>query len=145
VDQACGVGRVEGRGHLRHDGGDTGQFEQRVRPDQRLEVAPIDEAHGQVQQAVRFAGVVDRNDVGMLERSGELRFADEPIPEPLVLRELGGEDLEGRPTPEAQVLREIDHPHATAPDHRIDAVAGQFGPEQRVHVAGVVAREGRLR
>ena len=53
------------------------------------QVAPLHVAHRDVEHAVRLAGVVDRDDVRMLERRGDLRLAEEALAEPLV-RESSG-------------------------------------------------------
>ena len=49
--------------------------------EQRLEVAALDAGHRDVEEAVVLAGVVDRDDAGMVERGGELRLAQEPLAE----------------------------------------------------------------
>ena len=48
---------------------------------QRLELAPLDVAHGDVQLAVDLAGVVDRDDVGMLQRGRQLGLGQEAFAE----------------------------------------------------------------
>ena len=57
--------------------------------DRLLEVGPLDVAHRDVQDAVGLVGVVDRNDVRMVDRRGELGFTQEPIVKPLAPGELG--------------------------------------------------------
>ena len=48
----------------------------------RAQVSPIDVAHGDEQHPVGFSDRVDRDDVRVLERRGELRFTQEPLAEP---------------------------------------------------------------
>jgi hypothetical protein len=50
-----------------------------------LEVAPLDVAHGDVKEILGRPGLVDRNDVRMVDRRGELRLAQEAFAERLVL------------------------------------------------------------
>ena len=47
--------------------------------EQRLQVAAVDVGHRDVEEPVLLAGVVDRDDAGMVERRRELRLAQEPL------------------------------------------------------------------
>ena len=48
---------------------------------QRLELAPLHVPHCQVELPVDLAGVVDRDDVGVLERGREFRLGEEALAE----------------------------------------------------------------
>jgi hypothetical protein len=95
-------------------------------------VVPVDEAHGDEERAVLLAGLVDGDDVRMLERGRHARLALEAPAELRVGRELGHDDLERHAAVEAAVDREVDHAHAAAPDLALDVV----GAEGPVLVAG---------
>ena len=72
----CGGERVCELGHDAH--GSCG-IEWAVVREQRLEVRAVDEAHGQVELPVRLAGLVDRDDVRVLDARGAACFAQEAI------------------------------------------------------------------
>ena len=64
------------------------------RAQQRLEVGPVDVAHRDEQAPVDLAGLVDRDDVRVVEAGREPRLPQQPLAEALVLRESRGQHLE---------------------------------------------------
>ena len=64
--------------------------ERPVVPDPVVEVAPVDELEDQVVPPLVDAAVVDRDDVGMLERLGALGLAEEPLEHRRVLGQASG-------------------------------------------------------
>ena len=66
VDQAGPVGDVERIGHLAHDRSHCLHRKDALLVDPGLEVAALDESHGDVQVALVLAGVVDRDDVRVM-------------------------------------------------------------------------------
>jgi hypothetical protein len=92
-----------------------------------LEVWAFDEAHGDVEQPVGLACVVNRNDVGVVDRRGDVRLSNESLPELLVPGELGREDLEGDLPAESHLLGDVDDAHAAAAEHRFDSEPGDLG------------------
>ena len=98
----------------------------------RLQVAPLDVAHRDEEEVVGRPGLVDRDDVRMVDRRGELRLAQEPVTERLVLGEAGGEQLERDPPLEPQVLGQVDDAHPAEAEQRLDPVAGELGADPRV-------------
>jgi hypothetical protein len=101
--------------------------------DQLSKISSLDVPHRDEQAAVLLTGVVDRKHVRLVERGGELGFADEAFPEPLVFGELGGEHLEGDLPLESLVLGEVHDTHATPPEGAFDAVASELGSRCQVH------------
>src|SRR5688572_24984085 len=61
---------------------------------QLLEIGPVEELHRDEEVTIHLAEVVDGYDVGMLERSGRLRFAQEPLAMSLVPRNFGVHHLD---------------------------------------------------
>jgi hypothetical protein len=68
----------------------------------------------------------------MVDRGRQPGLAQEPISEPLAVRELGREQLEGNPPLQPGVLGQVHHAHADPTDHPVDAEAGELGPDARV-------------
>ena len=132
MDQALGVRGVQRRGRLRDDRDRTRRIQPGVGPQEALQVRSLDVPHRDVQHAVGLARVVDGDDVGMVETGGDARFADEPLPERFILGELGTEDLQRDPAPEAQVLGQVDDGHPSSPDHRCHPMTGDLGPHPAV-------------
>ena len=95
--------------------------------DQLLEVGALHVAHRDVDEALVVAGVVDRDDVRVVDRGDRLRLADEALAEVGAAAELGRERLQRRLALEQQVLGLVDEAHAAAPEQAGDAVAGEDG------------------
>ena len=76
----------------------------------------IDELHRYVQDAIGLAGVVDGNDVRVVEGGGAPGFSDETLPERLVVCQLRRQELQGDLTIQLSVPREINLAHAAAPN-----------------------------
>ena len=122
MDDARGVGGVERSGDLAQQPDRFGRRQRPVGGDPALEVAALDQAHGDDQLAVLLAGVVDGDDVGVVETGGEARLAQEPFAEGLVVGEVAGDHLECHRAVERQVRRPVDDAHPAARDQRVDAV-----------------------
>ena len=101
---------------------------ERVVEDQLLERGPRDQAHGQEQAVVALAGLVDRNDVLVVERRLDLPFALEASPEPGVVAEVRGQQLEGDHPLQGQLGGLVDRPHATLSEYPVDAIPGNDRP-----------------
>ena len=97
-----------------------------------LEVAAGDVAHRDVELALVLAGVVDRDDVRMVERGGELRLAQEALSEAPVLGQLRCEQLEGDLAVERKVVGPVDDAHPAAAEQRLDPVAEELRADARV-------------
>ena len=91
------------------------------------EVVPVDEAHRDEERAVLLAGLVDRDDMRVLEGGRHARLALEALAELRVGRELGHDDLERHAATQATVDRKVDHAHAAPPDFAL-YVVGAEGP-----------------
>ena len=95
-----------------------------ARDDEVLERAAADEPHREEQPLVRLAGLVDGDDVRMVDRGLELSLAAKAGAEDGVLAEVRVEDLQRDRALERQLRRLVDDAHPAAPEHRLDAVAG---------------------
>jgi len=62
--------------------------------EQRLQVAPVHEAHGEIELTLELARIVDGDHVRVVERRRESRLAQKARPELLVLGELARDQLE---------------------------------------------------
>ena len=92
MDEAPRVGRIEGARHLGEDSDRVRGVEPSV-SETLLEVASLDVAHCDEEEIVGLAGLVDRDDVRMVDRRGELRLAEEAVAERLVLGQAGGSNF----------------------------------------------------
>ena len=84
----------------------------------------LDVAHGEEEQAVLISRLVDGDDVGVIERGGDPRLAQEALAEALVLGELGGDHLERDLASEPLLLGAVDRAHPPSADEGLDPVAG---------------------
>ncbi len=131
VDEAARVGGVEGTRNLGEDRDRLRRLERAV-PQPLLEVASLDVAHRDEEQLAELAGLVDRDDVRVVDRGRELRLAQEAVAERFVLGEVGGEELERDVALQALVLGQVDDAHAAAAEQGLDAVPGELGADPRV-------------
>jgi len=58
----------------------------------------------------------------MLERGGQSRLALEALTEVVVVCEVGRQQLQGPALPKPDVLRQVDHAHASATEQALDGV-----------------------
>ncbi len=132
MHEAAGMGRIERARHLRDDAGRVRRV-QTAELEALLQVAPLDIAHRDEEEVVvGRPGLVDRDDVRVVDRRGQLRLVQEAITERLVLGEVGGEELERNPPLERQILGQVDDAHAAPAEQRLDPVAGELGSDTRV-------------
>ncbi len=89
-----------------------------------LEVLPLEELHGHVDEARRRvgAGVEDVDDVGRLEGAGEPRLPLEALDHLVVAGHLGTDDLEGHVPARSHVSDLVDGAHAALAEHGEDLV-----------------------
>ena len=125
------MGRVERAGDLGEDGHGLGRLHGPIGEAAR-QVDAVDVAHRQVGRAVELAGLVDRDDVGVVDRGREVGLAVEPRAEVGVVGQLVGQQLERHLAPQFALLGEVDDAHAAAAEDPLDAVRPEVGAEARV-------------
>src|SRR5258708_33690688 len=74
MDDVAFVSELEGAAGLLHDAEDAGDGEGMAGVEESLEAFALDKLHGDVVEAVFFAGIVDNYDVGMGEETGGAGF-----------------------------------------------------------------------
>ena len=129
VHQTRGVHGVEGVGHRLQQGAQRLDVEPTVALEHRAEVFAVDEAHRQVEHAVRVARVVDRDDVRVLQAGRDGGFPLEAVAVLPVGGERRGEHLQGDRAAQLQVAGAVDDAHAAFADERVDAVACQHASD----------------
>jgi hypothetical protein len=146
MDQPAAMSGVERGGDLNADPGNLLGRQGPALPEHGLEVVPVDVAHGDVEVALPFARVQDRDDVGVAYPRRCARLAHEPFPEGLIQREVRIHHLERDRRAEARVLGSIDDPHAATGDQTLDAIAGELraDPRRRSHAGGCITRVVRF-
>ena len=113
VNNAAGVRRIEGVGDL--DAQRQNRFQlHRAIADQVLECDAVEELHDEERAIALLANVVNRTDVGMIQRRRGLGFAPKALEGLAVLRQIFGKKLEGDEAAETRVLRFVDHTHPAA-------------------------------
>ena len=95
--------------------------------DDLAQVRARHEAHREVEHAVVLAAAVDRDDVGVLQRGREPGLGLEAGDRVRVLGVLGRDDLQRHGAVQLRVGGLVDHAHAAAIEHALDAVAGKLG------------------
>jgi hypothetical protein len=88
------VRRVERSGNLLDDLDRALRGQRALAAQQLAQVDALDIRHRDVQEAVLLAAAQDAHDVWIRHRGDELHLAQEALAEPLVARQLGGEQLQ---------------------------------------------------
>ena len=131
MHETARVGRIQGARHLREDA-DRVRRVQTAALQALLQVTPLDVAHGDEEDVLGRPSLVDRDDVRMVDRRGQLRLAQEAVTERFVLGEAGSQQLERNLPLEPQILGQVDDAHAAPAQQRLDPVAGELGADPRV-------------
>jgi len=132
VHETLGMGRVQRLCHLRDELHGARRIQRAVVGQEPGKIGALHVAHGQVQLAFCLTCPVDRHDVRMVERGGQLRLPQEALPEAAVLRELRRDHFQRHLARELFFLGPVDGAHAAAADQRLDPVAGDGAAQQRV-------------
>ena len=101
----------------------------------------FDELHREVDRRVDRADVVNRDDVGMIQRRRAAGFLLEPGPAHLVSGDLGEQHLDGDLAPEARVPRPVDLAHAAGAERRNDLVGPETGTRSQRHLRERLSRD----
>ena len=101
--------------------------------DQLLQRWTLDEPHGDEQDPVGLACLVDRDDVRMVESALGDALAAEALPERDVLAEGGGDQFERDGAFERQLGCLEHHPHAPLAEAPLQSVAADHAPGPKVH------------
>jgi hypothetical protein len=131
MDEAARVGGIERARHLREDPDRVPRIEAATLQ-ALFQIRPLDIAHSDEEEVFGRPGLVDRNDVGMVDRRSEFRLTEESITERVVLGKTGGEELERNPPLEPQILGKVDDAHAAPAEKRLDPIAGELGADPGV-------------
>ena len=131
MHETARMGRIQGARHLREDA-DRVRRVQTAALEALFQVTPLDVAHGDEEEVLGRPGLVDRDDVRMVDRRGQLRLAQEAVTERFVLGEAGGKQLERDLPLEPQILGQVDDAHAAPAQQRLDPIAGELGADPRV-------------
>ena len=110
MDEPGRVRRVERLAHLLRKADGASGLEPSLASQELAQVDAVDIGHREVEDFAVLAGRDRLDDMRMVERRSEMRLPQEPLPEALVMDELGREQLQ-RDTLAVVVLREIDDPH----------------------------------
>ncbi len=108
MHQAASVGVVEGAAGFDAQTQDLGRRQQVPGVEQGAQAASLEELHDQKRGALVLAPVVDPADVGMAEGGDDLGLGPEPPQEGRVAGQTGMKDLDGDPSPEADIVGHVD-------------------------------------
>ena len=132
VDEPLFVGGVEGARGLLRERDDALGVERPFVRDEPREIRALHVAHREEEHSLGFPCPEDRNDVRMVERGGQLRLAQEALPEALVARVLGREDLQRHRPTEIRVPGAVDRAHAAASEQDVDVIPADFAADERI-------------
>ncbi len=90
----------------------------------------LDALHGVEGDVAFLPDLEDRDDVGVVQPRGGLGLAAEPLQRLAVGRHVGGQDFQGHPTAEGDLLGLVDHAHAAAAELAHDPVIAELAQER---------------
>ena len=138
MHEAARVGRIQGARNLYEDA-DRVRRVQTASVEALVQVTTLDVAHRDVEEVLRPPSLIDRDDVRVVDRGGQLRFVQEAITERRVPGKAGLQQLQRDLPLEPQILGQVDDAHASPAQQRLDPIAGEVGADPRVvahfHVA----------
>ncbi len=102
--------------------------ERPVACEDRAQILALHVPRGQVEHTLGLSRRVDRQHMRVLDRRGELRLAQEPLPEALVSGQLGREQLQRHPAAEGRVARAVDDAHAATAHEALDGYPANASP-----------------
>ena len=114
------------------EGADRVRWVQTAALEAPFQVTPLDVAHGYEEDFLGRPSLVDRDDVRMVDRRGQLRLTQEAVTERFVLGEGGSQQFERNPPLEPEVLGQVDDAHAAQAQQLLAPVAGELGADPRV-------------
>ncbi len=94
------MSRVQRRPDLLHQSRRPPGFQPPGCGDLHAQVHALDEPHRDVGHTVLLTGPIHRHDVWVIDRGREARLAYEALPEPLLIGEVGGDQLQRHRAPE---------------------------------------------
>src|SRR5262249_42672108 len=125
MDEAACVRCVKRARELRDERERASCLERAVATKKRTKVGAGDVAHRDVEQAVELTGLVDRDDVRMLQRRGELRLAEETLAESVVLAELRCEELQRDLSLQTKIVGAVDDAHPAPTENALQVVLAE--------------------
>ena len=99
-----------------------------VAPDQRAELRSVDPSRGDVHGAALLPGLVQRDDVGVVERGQRPGLAAQSLTDHRVARHLGVHKLERDGPVQAQLAGSVEHADTAGAHNALDLIAGDDGP-----------------
>ena len=124
VDYAVGVGVVEAGTDLAHDVDNFLHRQRAMLAEQPMQGLALDVLHGDVEDAILLAGVVDGDDVGMIERTRRARLVAEAAQQVFGIQAVGVQPrgLDGHGAADVGVGGLVHHPHGALPQFPRDVV-----------------------
>src|SRR5579863_1371661 len=113
MNNALGVGRVEGVGDINRDRHQRLELKRTV-ADQVFQGLAFEVLHGDESAAIVLANVVNRADVGVIQTGSGLGLAAEAAEQMLVGGNVVGKKFESNKAAQASVLGLENHPHPAA-------------------------------
>ena len=122
VHEPLRVRGVERLRDLRDDRQRPRRVERSLMPEERAQIRALDPPHRQVQPTFRLPGVMDGDDVRVLERHRELGLAGEARAVAPIPRERRRHHLERDPAAQPHVVGQVDDAHSALADRLLDPV-----------------------
>ena len=105
-------------------------------PDDLRQIRAVDELHREVDATAFFPGMHDRDDVRVIQRGGQPRFAAKPGEELGVVGDVGVHHLDRDGPIEREVLRPVHRAHAAAPGQADDGHSPDYGARCQISPHG---------
>ena len=100
-----------------------------------LQRRALQQFHGDERRSAVFVDVVNRADIGMIQRRSGLRLAPEAFQRRLVLHHFARQEFQRHLPPQLGILRAINHAHSAAANFLDDAVMRDDLPGRKIRVS----------
>ena len=144
MDQAAAVSGIECPRQLLGDRDRALGRESSLSPQHGLQISARHVAHGDEQQAVLLARLVDRDDVRVIEARCQARLAQKALAGGLVRDDTGRQHLHGHRTPQPDILCPVHLSVSAPPNQLLGAVARDLRSRERLWIDQSVPPGSRL-
>ncbi len=126
MNETLRVRGIERESHLGQDPHRPGRIQRAVTEDQLAKILAVHVVHGEEQEPVLFARIVDPHHIRVIDRRGYLHLPLEALAELRVLGQLGSQHLERVHTAQRDVRHAVHDPHPALPDLLLDAIPAEL-------------------
>ena len=145
VNESLLVGQLQRRGDLGSGSRCSPGLHRTVAVDQRAQLCALDPPRDDIDGSIPLARLIQRDDVGVIERGDRSGLAAKPLPHHRVARQVGLDQLQCYGPVEPKLASPVQNPDPAEADDALDLVSGKCGPRLEHSVRARAQRSGQPR